>query len=157
MNISSCFQRFISAAMFHPCRKLMKLAKKPFSRGHDHAALGSLECSKSIADKGHFVVYTVDGRRFMVPLEYLHCPIFQQLFKMSEDAFGLPSDGPIKLPCDTVFMECIVSFLQKRVSIDRKMLKKAGVFRSFTSLPNAAKSANAAPCLLRICSRIQTC
>ncbi|KAL2904928.1 Auxin-responsive protein SAUR36 [Bienertia sinuspersici] len=26
---------------------------------------------RSVADKGHFVIYTIDGRRFTIPLEYL--------------------------------------------------------------------------------------
>ncbi|KAL6011854.1 hypothetical protein ACLOJK_002320 [Asimina triloba] len=100
---------FCSAAMIHP-KKLVKLARKSFS---SNSAAG---CSKSVADKGHFVVYTVDRRRFMVPLEYLHSFIFQQLLKMSEDVFGLPSDGPITLPCDGVFMEHVVLSVQRRVS-----------------------------------------
>ncbi|XP_039059743.1 auxin-responsive protein SAUR67-like, partial [Hibiscus syriacus] len=49
-------------------------------------------------DKGHFVVYTMDKERFVIPLPYLKNSIFQQLFKMSGEEFGLSSDGPIRLP-----------------------------------------------------------
>ena len=52
-----------------------------------------------VADKGHFVVYTTDKRRFVVPLMYLNNEIFRELLKMSEDEFELPNDGPITLPC----------------------------------------------------------
>jgi len=42
-------------------------------------------CSTSVADKGHFVVYTSDSKRGMVPLGYLESIIFVELLKMSED------------------------------------------------------------------------
>ncbi|KAJ8618275.1 hypothetical protein MRB53_014461 [Persea americana] len=70
--------------------------------------------SKSVADKGHFVVYTVDGRRFMVPLQYLKNPVFIELFRMSENAFGITSNGPITMPYDGVFMDHVVSLVRRR-------------------------------------------
>ncbi|KAK7283779.1 hypothetical protein RIF29_13525 [Crotalaria pallida] len=71
-----------------------------------------------VADKGHFVVYTIDNGRFMVPLCYLRSKIFRELFRMSEEQFGLPADGPITLPCDTAFMEYVVSLVHKHVSLE---------------------------------------
>lgn len=65
-------------------------------------------CRKSKPDKGHFVVYTTDGRRFVVPLAYLSNYIFIQLLEMSEEEFGLPGNGPITLPCDAIFMDYII-------------------------------------------------
>nr|DAD46608.1 TPA_asm: hypothetical protein HUJ06_016545 [Nelumbo nucifera] len=59
--------------------------------------------------KGHFVVYTADNGRFVIPLAYLSNPIFIELLRISEEEFGLPSDGPITLPCDAVFVEYIIS------------------------------------------------
>lgn len=70
----------------------------------------------SVADKGHCVVYSIDGQRFMVPLAYLSSRILGELFKMSEEEFGLPCDGPITLPCDAAFMEYVMSLLRKGVS-----------------------------------------
>ncbi|MBA0849483.1 hypothetical protein Goshw_016582 [Gossypium schwendimanii] len=64
----------------------------------------------SVGDKGHFVVYTADKKRFVIPLSYLNNSIFQELFKMSEEEFGLSSDGPITFPCDSVIMSYIVLF-----------------------------------------------
>ncbi|MCD9559575.1 hypothetical protein HAX54_017625 [Datura stramonium] len=54
----------------------------------------------SIVEKGHFVVYTTDQARFSIPLAYLLNEIIRQLLNMSEEEFGLPSGGPITLPCD---------------------------------------------------------
>ncbi|RWR90627.1 auxin-responsive protein SAUR64-like protein [Cinnamomum micranthum f. kanehirae] len=73
-------------------------------------------CIKSVADRGHFVVYTIDGKRFMVPLDHLNSPIFVELLRLSEEQFGLPCDGPITIPCEAFFMEYVISFLQRRLS-----------------------------------------
>ncbi|KAK0582222.1 hypothetical protein LWI29_023078 [Acer saccharum] len=71
-------------------------------------------CSKaSLAEKGHFVVYTFDQKRFVIPLAYLNNDIFQELLKLSEEEFGLSSDEPITLPCDAAFMTCIVSLIKR--------------------------------------------
>ncbi|KAK9289735.1 hypothetical protein L1049_007894 [Liquidambar formosana] len=76
-------------------------------------------CNTSLmVNKGHFVVYTNDQRRFVLPLAYLDNDIFKELFQMAEDEFGLPSNGPITLPCDAVFMEYVVSLIQQHVAKD---------------------------------------
>nr|GLL25773.1 auxin-responsive protein SAUR68-like [Ipomoea trifida] len=76
-------------------------------------------CSTSSAvSKGHFVVYTADQKRFVIPLSYLENEIIRQLLNMSEEEFGLPSDGPITLPCDAVFMEYIISLLRRGLSTE---------------------------------------
>ena len=69
-------------------------------------------------DKGHFVVYTMDKRRFVIPLAYLSNSIFLELLKMSEEEFGLSSDGPILLPCDSVFMNYMVLLIQRGLAKD---------------------------------------
>uniref|UniRef100_A0A1U7XDF9 Auxin-induced protein 6B-like n=1 Tax=Nicotiana sylvestris TaxID=4096 RepID=A0A1U7XDF9_NICSY len=69
--------------------------------------------SSSIVEKGHFVVYTIDQRRFVIPLAYLENEVVRQLLNMSEEEFGLPSGGPIKLPCDSAFMDYIISLIKK--------------------------------------------
>nr|DAD46611.1 TPA_asm: hypothetical protein HUJ06_016548 [Nelumbo nucifera] len=76
------------------------------------------ECSAMVAVKDHFVVYTADQKRFVIPLAYLNNPIFIELLRMSEEEFGLPSDGPITLPCDSAFAEYIISMMQRRPSRD---------------------------------------
>ncbi|KAK6240675.1 hypothetical protein SCA6_006064 [Theobroma cacao] len=67
----------------------------------------------SVVEKGYFVIYTIDERRFVIPLAFLRNSIFQELLKMSEEEFGLPSDGPITLPCDAVVMNYIISLVKR--------------------------------------------
>jgi Auxin responsive protein len=71
--------------------------------------------TQTVASRGHVFVYTSDHKRFMVPLKYLSSPIFQELLRMSEDEYGLPSDGPIVLPCDATGMRFVISLIQKRL------------------------------------------
>ncbi|KAH9654979.1 auxin-responsive protein SAUR64 [Citrus sinensis] len=66
----------------------------------------------SVANKGHFVVYTTDNTRFTVPLEYPSRSVFIELLRMSEEEFGLPSDGPITLPCDSTFFKYVMSLVK---------------------------------------------
>ncbi|OIT29399.1 PREDICTED: auxin-responsive protein SAUR68-like [Nicotiana attenuata] len=110
-------------------KKLIKMAKKwqkfaamqrkriTFSRSNDHDA-DSCSTSSSVVDKGHFVVYSADEKRFVVPLAYLQNEVIIQLLNMSEDEFGLPTDGPITLPCDAVFMTYIITLIRRGVSVD---------------------------------------
>ncbi|XP_016490978.2 auxin-responsive protein SAUR68-like [Nicotiana tabacum] len=72
--------------------------------------------SSSIAGKSHFLVYTIDQRRYVIPLAYLENEVIRQLLNMSEEEFGLPSGGPITLPCDSDFMDYIVSLIKKGVA-----------------------------------------
>ena len=65
----------------------------------------------------------------MIPLAFLSNSIFCELFKMSEEEFGLPSDGPITLPCDSVVMNYIVSLMERGLDKD---LERA-VLNSITS------------------------
>lgn len=76
--------------------------------------VNTTNCNTStVAERGHFVVYTRDQRRFVMPLAYLYTSIFHELFKMSEEEFGLSSKGPITLPCDAVFMNYVVLLIQR--------------------------------------------
>ncbi|KAK1262560.1 hypothetical protein QJS04_geneDACA001336 [Acorus gramineus] len=61
---------------------------------------GSDEYSEALVtatttNKGHFVVYTSDGSRFVVPLAYLKSDIIRELLEMSANEFGFPGDGPL--------------------------------------------------------------
>ncbi|CAN4114733.1 unnamed protein product [Withania somnifera] len=103
-------------------RKWQKVAKKqrkrisfPRSSYNDSE---SCNTSSSIVGKGHFVVYTTDHKRFVVPLVHLRHEVIKQLLHMSEEEFGLPSDGPITLPCDEQFMNYIISLLERGVATD---------------------------------------
>ncbi|KAJ1420617.1 Small auxin-up RNA [Sesbania bispinosa] len=97
-------------------RKWQKLAagkRKRISYPRNEVDLHS-----SAANKGHFVVYSIDHKRFVVPLKYLSTNIFRELLKWSEEEFGLPSNGPITLPCDGVFLEYVISLVQECIPED---------------------------------------
>jgi hypothetical protein len=118
-------------------KKLIKIARKwqklpatmrkgtsfPRSFGYGDAVV----CSSrpSMAEKGHFVVYSADGKRFVLPLAYLKNKIIRQLFRLAEEEFGLHSNGPLTLPCDANYMECVISLVRSHVSKD---VEKAFIF-----------------------------
>ena len=74
--------------------------------------------TSAVADKGHFVVYNTDRRCFVIPLVYLSNEIFRELSQMSEEEFGVESEGPIILPCDSIFMDYAISIIQHGVAKD---------------------------------------
>ncbi|XP_004505802.2 auxin-responsive protein SAUR64-like [Cicer arietinum] len=77
-----------------------------------------VDTNSSAVIKGHFVVYSVDHKRFVVHLKYLSTKVFRELFQWSEEVFGLPTKGPIMLPCDSVFLEYAISLVQERIDDD---------------------------------------
>ncbi|KAK6778091.1 hypothetical protein RDI58_024809 [Solanum bulbocastanum] len=108
-------------------KKLIKMARRwqtfaakqrkriSFPRNGSNAD-GCSTSSSSTVEKGHFVVYTIDRRRYAFPLTYLENEVITQLLSMSEEEFGLPSSGPITLPCDSTFMDYIISLIKKGVA-----------------------------------------
>ncbi|KAF8024780.1 hypothetical protein BT93_F1838 [Corymbia citriodora subsp. variegata] len=75
----------------------------------------------------------------MVPLECLSRNTFQELFKMSEEEFGLSTDGPITMPCDAASMEYMMSLVQssKAKDIEKALHNSIAFFRcSAASLHN---------------------
>ncbi|XP_030450804.1 auxin-responsive protein SAUR68-like [Syzygium oleosum] len=82
----------------------------------------------SVAQKGHFVVYTTDERRFMIPLSFLTNDIVRELFRVSEEEFGIPCDGPIMLPIDALSMEYIISLIRRGLAKDQE----SALLMSFT-------------------------
>ncbi|KAL2476926.1 Auxin-responsive protein SAUR66 [Forsythia ovata] len=127
-------------------RKLIKMARK----WQNLAALGrkritiprkneeaSTTCShsSSLAEKCHFIVYTADKKRYAFPIVYLNNYILKELLKMSEEEFGLPSDGPITLPCDTVFMDYAISLIQNKATkdVEEALLMSMAAYRCSSS------------------------
>ncbi|KAH7663634.1 Small auxin-up RNA protein [Dioscorea alata] len=105
-------------------QKVAAMGRKITSpRSDDHSDFDACSTS-SVAEKGHFNVYTLEGKRFMLPLTYLNNVLFKELLKISEEEFGLPGDGPITLPCDAVSMEYVLSMLRRGVSqeVERALL-----------------------------------
>ncbi|XP_068340373.1 auxin-responsive protein SAUR68-like [Pyrus communis] len=90
--------------------------------------------SNMVSEKGNFVVYTIDKRRFVLPLSYLSNHIFQELLKISKEEFGLSSSEPITLPCDSFFMNYMVS-LVNRVGIRALARSKGNAIFSMSQMP----------------------
>ncbi|CAN1189074.1 Auxin-responsive protein SAUR67 [Linum perenne] len=75
--------------------------------------------SSSVLDsKGHFVVYSMDRSRFVIPLKLLKSEIIVELLKMAEDEFGFSGDQPIVLPFESHIMNQIIKFLSSRRHAD---------------------------------------
>lgn len=70
------------------------------------------------AEKGHFVVYSIDNRRFVLPLVYLENNIFRELFKLAEEEFGLSNKMPLMFPCDATVLKYIITLVQRNVAKD---------------------------------------
>ncbi|KAL3351796.1 hypothetical protein AABB24_020065 [Solanum stoloniferum] len=99
-------------------KKLIKMARRwqKFAAKQRKRADSCNTSSSSIVEKGHFVSYTIDQRRYAFPLTYLENEVVRQLLNMFEEEFGLPSGGPITVPCDSAFMDYIVSLIKKGVA-----------------------------------------
>ncbi|XP_019094807.1 PREDICTED: auxin-responsive protein SAUR63-like [Camelina sativa] len=104
-------------------RKLIKMAKKWQQRAAFNRKRISLQrssattSSSTVVEKGCFVVYTADKIRFAFPISYLSNSIVQELLRISEEEFGLPTDGPITLPFDSVFLEYLIKLIQRCQSL----------------------------------------
>ncbi|XP_030461341.1 auxin-responsive protein SAUR68-like [Syzygium oleosum] len=119
-------------------KKLLKVARKweiSAASGRKRIALAGARVesnsTSSVTEKGHFIIYTADGSRFMVPLQCLSSNIFLELFKMSEEEFGLSSDGPITMPCDAASMDYIVSLVKRGIAkdIEKALLNSIAFYR----------------------------
>lgn len=105
-------------------RKWQKLAviggKRILSQGMNSDVALRNRNGGSVAHKGHFVVYTTDERRFMIPLTYLGSNIVQELFRISEEQFGISSEGPITVPTDASSMDYIISLISRGLAGDHE-------------------------------------
>ncbi|XP_062199520.1 auxin-responsive protein SAUR36-like [Phragmites australis] len=102
----------------HLAKKWQKMAALGRKRLTWRVAKEADDCCTSVADKGHFVVYTADGRRFEVPLAYLGTTVFTEFLQMSQEEFGFTSDGRITLPCDAAVMEYAMCLLRRSASAE---------------------------------------
>ena len=104
-------------------QKMAAMKRKRISLPRTNEVLDADSCSTSaVAEKGHFVVYSADRKRFEFPLVYLKNEIFRELLQVSEEEFGIKIVGPIILPFDSVFMDYTIPFIQLGVA---KHLEKA--------------------------------
>ena len=93
-------------------------------------------CSTSSkAEKGHFVVYSTDRKRFLLPLEYLNNELIRKLFDMAEDEFGLASNEPLTLPCEAQLLEYAITLIKQQVTIDVERALLISVASNCCSIP----------------------
>ncbi|KAL8158847.1 hypothetical protein V2J09_000384 [Rumex salicifolius] len=125
-------------------KNLVKLAQKWRRIAAASRKRISLPRSNSIktstaTEKGQFVVYTTDERRFALPLTYLQSRVVIELLRMAEEEFGLGSDGRITLPCDSAFMEYAISIIQQ-ISVATEMEEALILSLSASSLTHKMMS-----------------
>lgn len=111
-------------------RKLIQIAGKWKSLASKH---------RRCTNGGYFVAYSVDRKRFVLPLDYLGNSVIRELLKISEDVYGLPRDGPIMLPCNSSFMSNVLFLIQQgRTAEIDKALRMSASERCFSSCSYAA-------------------
>ncbi|KAG5581790.1 hypothetical protein H5410_052417 [Solanum commersonii] len=127
-------------------KKLIKMARgwqkftakqrKRISLPRNVSDADSCSVSSSVVEKGHFVVYTIDQRSFVIPLAYLENEVIRQLLNMSEEEFGHPSGCPITLPCDSAFMSSTTSSAPKNGirAMDVEKYKKKHISRKLRKI-----------------------
>ncbi|MBA0766501.1 hypothetical protein Gotri_015536 [Gossypium trilobum] len=96
-------------------RKLIKLARKWQKLAAIKRKRITFSNTSSMVEEGHFVVYSADEKRFMLPLEFLKNEIVMELFNLAEEEFGIPSNGHLKLPFDSTFMEYAIELIKRKV------------------------------------------
>ncbi|KAI5668146.1 hypothetical protein M9H77_18011 [Catharanthus roseus] len=117
-------------------RKLIRMAKKwqrkaairrkrisfPGNNQTNDAGTSTCSSSSTVAEKGHVVVYTADQKRYS---------FFRELLQMAEEEFGLPSDGPITLPCEAIFMDYLISLTKRQATkdIEKELLASISSYR----------------------------
>ncbi|KAJ9146085.1 hypothetical protein P3X46_028396 [Hevea brasiliensis] len=101
-------------------QKLASLRRKRITMPRTTCEIVDAEsCSTSYpVENGHFVVYSIDQKRFVLPLEYLNNDVVKELFELAEEEFGLTSNCPLILPCDSGFMEYITDLIRRRMTKD---------------------------------------
>ncbi|KAJ9704578.1 hypothetical protein PVL29_002911 [Vitis rotundifolia] len=116
-------QRFNRGKLIKMARKWQKMAamkRKRISLPRKDEVLDADSCSTSaVADKGHFV--------------YLNNEIFRGLLQVSEEEFGIQITGPIILPCDSVFMDYMISIIQHGVAKDLERALMISIDSSYCS------------------------
>jgi len=100
-------------------QKLAAIRRKRIEFPGTVSGKDSEDCStSSTAEKGHFVVYTTDNKRFVLPLDYLNNEIVRELFNLAEEEYGLTGNAPLTLACDAVIMEYTITLIQQNVAKD---------------------------------------
>ena len=99
------------------------------------ASTDASSCSISLkAEKGHFVVYSADQKRFLLPLEYLN-EIIRELFDIAEDEFGVASNRPLTLPCEAELLQYGITLIKQQVTKDVERAFLTSIASNYCSMP----------------------
>ncbi|MBA0756054.1 hypothetical protein Gogos_019995 [Gossypium gossypioides] len=120
-------------------RKLIKLARKWQKMAAIKRKRITFSTTASMVEKGHFVVYSADEKRFMLPLEYLKNEMVMELFTLAEEEFGIPSNGHLILPFDSTFMEYTIGLIKRKAS---KEVEKALIMSIVNERCSSSSSLN---------------
>ncbi|TYH85646.1 hypothetical protein ES332_D02G282800v1 [Gossypium tomentosum] len=121
-------------------KKLIKLARKWQKNAAIKRKRITFSSTASMVEKGHFVVYSTDGKRFMLPLEYLKNEIVMELFNLAEEEFGISSIyGHLTLPFDSTFMEYAIGLIKRKAS---KEVEKALIMSNVNARCASSSSLN---------------
>ncbi|KAE8724910.1 putative SAUR-like auxin-responsive protein family [Hibiscus syriacus] len=98
-------------------RKMVSITRKRITLPRTTMEAETNSCStSSVVEKGHFVVYSVDQKRFVLPLEYLKNKMVMELLNLAKEEFGPPGNGLLIMPCDATFMEYGIAFIERKPS-----------------------------------------
>ncbi|XP_030445887.1 auxin-responsive protein SAUR68-like [Syzygium oleosum] len=133
-------------------QKIAAMGRKRIAFQRTNSKSSSADANRSsAAQKGRFVVYTTDERRFAIPLSYLSNNMVKELFRVSEEEFSLPRDGPITLPIDALSMEYIISLISRGLAKDQENALLTSLTRGSCSSSSAFNQALESPQIL-VCS-----
>ncbi|WCJ18913.1 SAUR-like auxin-responsive protein family [Euphorbia peplus] len=132
MNISA--KKLIKLA--RKWQKMAALRRRRITLPRTVGTSDTMSCSTSTkAEKGYFAVYSIDQKRFLLPLEYLNNKIIVELFNMAEDEFGLPGSGPLTLSCEAKIMEYAIGLIKQQVNTDVERAFLTSISNSYSSFP----------------------
>lgn len=81
------------------------------------ANISSAEQTLTDVPSGHLTVCVgANSRRFVVRTTYLNHPAFGKLLDQAQEEYGYTNKGPLAIPCDEVFFEELIGYLDRSES-----------------------------------------
>jgi len=98
-----------------PTTFIKKILKRFSCLGKKTQVNNDHQCLDSDIPQGYCAVYVGENRiRYVIPISFLHQPVFQNLLRQAEEEFGFDHDRKgLTLPCRQDVFESIVSSLNR--------------------------------------------
>lgn len=98
-----------------PTNPIKKFLKKFSCLGKKTQVNNDRQCLDSDIPRCYFAVYVGENRiRYVIPISFLHQPVFQNLLRQAEEEFGFDHDRKgLTLSCRQDVFESIVSSLDR--------------------------------------------